>query len=250
MKEHRAFAWLLYLVLLSLFKTLATLTINLNLRRRDHPVVVEDVVEEAWALPDITLCLITRALIELHRHQCVDLEDDATCEATAYITSTNNESTNGYAQFCVSFETSTLRPRSKNDNTLLEFTWTEVNPLHLDDYFANDAAELREAMVVMNGFDFDKNRDAFYYVPISTAASSVGSSTDMSPTRVVHRRLGHPYTLPPPPMKYDEAGFRATFTTSPLLNYKGNNSRTQFVSCSEWQPSVRAGYDPYLGCPG
>jgi hypothetical protein len=127
-KEHRAFAWLLYLVLLSLFITYATLTINRNLRRRDHPVVVEDVVEEAWALPDITSCLITRALIELHRHQCVDLEDDATCEATAYITSTNNESTNGYAQFCVSFETSTLRPRSKNYNTLLEFTWTEVNP--------------------------------------------------------------------------------------------------------------------------
>ena len=44
-KEHRAAAWLLYIFLLSLFITYASVTINHNLQRRDHPVVVEDVVE-------------------------------------------------------------------------------------------------------------------------------------------------------------------------------------------------------------
>ena len=46
-KEHRAAAWLLYLFLLSLFITYASFTINHNLQRRDEPVVVEDIVEEA-----------------------------------------------------------------------------------------------------------------------------------------------------------------------------------------------------------
>ena len=208
-----------------MFITYATLTMKRNLRRRDSPIVVEDVVEEAWALPDITVCLLlTRGLIKLRRHRCVDI-DGATCEATAYITSTNNESRSGNAEFCVSFETSTLRPRSKNDYTLLEFTWTEINPFH------DGADELREAGVVMNGFDYDEDSDALYYLPISTAAASVGYSIDMSPTKVVHRRLGHPHTLPPPPTKDDEAGFRATFTTSSLLNYQGNYSQTQFASC-------------------
>ena len=52
-KEHRAAAWVLYVFLLSLFITYASYTINHNLQRRDEPVVVEDVVEEAWTLPDV-----------------------------------------------------------------------------------------------------------------------------------------------------------------------------------------------------
>ena len=44
-KEHRCAAWLLYLFLISLYITYASYTINHNLQRRDHPLVVEDVVE-------------------------------------------------------------------------------------------------------------------------------------------------------------------------------------------------------------
>ena len=251
-KEHRCAAWLLYLFLLSLFITYASYTINHNLQRRDEPVVVEDIVEEAWTLPDITACLSnTRGLNELRRYTCVD-KDGSTCDATAYIDSSKNESSTGHAEFCVTFETSKLAPRSRGDSTLLEFTWTEINPFRIVDYWSgDDATELREATVALSGLnEFDEDSTNWYYLPISTAAVDVGYSNDMFPAKEVHRRLGHPYSLPPPPMS-DEASFKATFITNPLLNYEGNFSRTQFVSCDgyinddddETMPDV-------LGCPG
>ena len=64
-KEHRCAAWLLYLFLISLFITYASVTINHNLQRRDHPLVVEDVVEEAWTLPDIVVCSLHRWIIRV-----------------------------------------------------------------------------------------------------------------------------------------------------------------------------------------
>jgi len=249
--EHRAAAWLLYLFLLSLFITYASFTINHNLQRRDHPIVVEDVVEESWTLPDITACLRnTRGLSELRRYDCLD-KDGSTCDATAYVTSSKNESIGGIAEFCVTFETSKLAPRSRGDSTLLEFTWIEINPFNILDYWDDDK-ELREATVVMSAYDKFAEDTYWYYLPISTAAVDVGYSNDMSPAKEVHRRLGHPYSLPPPPMS-DSVSFKATFTASPLLNYEGNNSQTQFASCigyvgdgdddDETVPNV-------LGCPG
>ena len=252
--EHRCAAWLLYLFLISLFITYASYTINHNLQRRDHPLVVEDVVEEAWTLPDITACLVfTRGLVQLRRYTCIDDKDGATCDAKAYITSSKNESSNGVGEACVSFETSKLGPRSRGDNTKLEFTWIEVNPLNLANYFTGgDYGELREAMVGMSGFDdFDEDSTNLYYLPISTAALHAGHSTDMFPAKEVHRRLGHPYSLPPPPMS-DAASFKATFTTSPRVDYDGNNSHMRFASCDgfvnvddddETVPNVP-------GCPG
>ena len=117
-------------------------------------------------------------------------------------------------------------------NTKLEFTWIEVNPLNLANYFTGgDYGELREAMVGMSGFDdFDEDSTNLYYLPISTAALHAGHSTDMFPAKEVHRRLGHPYSLPPPPMS-DAASFKATFTTSPRVDYDGNNSHMRFASC-------------------
>ena len=98
-KEHRCAAWLLYLFLISLFITYASYTINHNLQRRDEPVVVEDIVEEAWTLPDITACLWdSRGLSELRRYTCND-NDDATCDATARITSSKNASSTGHGAF-------------------------------------------------------------------------------------------------------------------------------------------------------
>ena len=251
-KEHRACAWLLYVFLLSLFITYASFTINHNLQRRDDPLVVEDIVEEAWTLPDITACLInTRGQSELRRYACND-KNGGTCDATAYIMSSKNESTTGHAKFCVTFETSKLAPRSRGDSTLLEFTWIEVNPIDLANYFyGNENGELREATVAMSRLDnFDEDSTNWYYLPISTTAVDVGHSTDMFPAKEVHRRLGHPYSLPPPPTS-DAVSFRATFTTSPLVNYQGNNSQTEFESCDgyvnddddETVPDV-------LGCPG
>ena len=252
-KEHRCAAWLLYLFLISLFITYASYTINHNLQRRDHPLVVEDVVEEAWTLPDIVVCLTTRGFSELRRYVCND-NDVATCDATAYRISSKNESSTGHAKFCVTFKTSTLAPRSRGDSTLLEFTWTEINPFHIVEHWSNDdATELREATVGMSGLDeFDEDSTNWYYLPISTAAvdEDVGYSNDMFPAKEVHRRLGHPYSLPPPPTT-DAVSFKATFITNPLLNYEGNFSRTQFVSCDgyvnddddETVPDV-------LGCPG
>ena len=75
----------------------------------------------------------------------------------------------------------------------------------------------------------------------------------MSPAKEVHRRLGHPYSLPPPPPT-DEIGFTATFTTSPLLNYEGNSSQTRFANCygydsGSYDSDSRGGL--YIsGCPG
>ena len=255
-KEHRCAAWLLYLFLISLFITYASYTINHNLQRRDEPVVVEDIREEAWTLPDITACIrYTDGLNELKRYTCID-KDFATCEATAHIVSLNNESKSGKGKFCVWFKTSTLGPRSRGDMTRLEFTWEEVNPFHVTDHFPvdDDDGELREATVAMSGFhDFDKDSTNLYYLPISTTAVDIGSSNDMSPAKEVHRRLGHPYSLPPPPTT-DEIGFKATFTTSPLLNYEGNFSETRFANCygydsGSYDSDSRGGL--YIsGCPG
>ncbi len=107
---------------------------------------------------------------------------------------------------------------------------------------------LRNVFYKGDSFNTD---DEIYYIPISTAADDVGYSTDMSPEKEVHRRLGHPYKLPPPPTQ-DEASFRATFTTSPLVNYRGNNSNVQFESCygsDELGGSAFSVPDAY-GCPG
>ena len=250
--EHRCAAWLLYVFLLSLFITYASFTINHNLQRRDEPVVVEDVVEEAWTLPDITACLVlTRGLVQLRRYTCFDtLKDDATCDATARITSSKNESRTGHAEACVTFETSKLGPRSRGDSTWLEFTWIEVNPLNLATYFpGNEDGELREAVVFFSGYDDLDEDTTLYYLPISTAALHAGHSTDVFPAKEVYRRLGHPYSLPPPPMS-DAVSFKAAFTTSPRVDYDGNNSDARFVSChrdndydDELEPNVP-------GCPG
>ena len=59
---------LLYLFLISLFITYASFTINHNLQRRDEPVVVEDIREEAWTLPDIVVCLGTAGTFELGKY--------------------------------------------------------------------------------------------------------------------------------------------------------------------------------------
>ena len=256
-KEHRCAAWLLYLFLISLFITYASYTINHNLQRRDEPVVVEDIREEAWTLPDITACIeYTDGLNELKRYNCYDNDDGATCEATAHIVSLDNESKSGKGQFCVWFKTSTLAPRARGDSTFLEFTWDEVNPFHVTDYFPvdDDDGELREATVAMSGYDdFFAESTNYYYLPISTTAVDIGSSNDMSPAKEVHRRLGHPYSLPPPPTT-DEIGFKATFTTSPLLNYEGNSSQTRFANCygydsGSYDSDSRGGL--YIsGCPG
>ena len=143
-KEHRAAAWLLYIFLLSLFITYASFTINHNLQRRDHPVVVEDVVEEAWTLPDIVVCLIyTDGLFELGRYQCLDSntnEDD--CSATAYVSS--NVTALEDPKFCVHFETSTLGQRKRGDLTLLEFTWKETPPSRLVDWDRNGTSCARQ----------------------------------------------------------------------------------------------------------
>ena len=264
-KEHRAAAWVLYVFLLSLFITYASYTINHNLQRRDEPVVVEDVVEEAWTLPDIVVCLIyTDGLFELGRYQCLDSntnEDD--CSATAYVSS--NVTALEDPKFCVHFETSTLGQRSRGDQTVLEFTWKEHDPFKLVDWNP-DWSQLREAAVFLRGGGGDMREylrnvfykgdsfntdDEIYYIPISTAADEVGYSTDMSPEKEVHRRLGHPYKLPPPPTQ-DEASFRATFTTSPLVNYQGDDSNTPFESCygsDELGGSAFSVPDAY-GCPG
>ena len=272
--EHRCAAWLLYLFLISLFITYASFTINHNLQRRDHPVVVEDVVEEAWTLPDIVVCLDqTSALFELGKYSCFDynvIDDDdeastglQTCSATAYVSS--NVTAGDDPLFCVHFETSALGQRSRGDQTLLEFTWKEHDPFRLVDYY-EDWSQLREAAVILRGGGGDMREylrkvfssgssfitaDEYYYLPISTAADDVGASIDMNPEREVHRRLGHPYKLPPPPTK-DEVSFKATFTTSPVLNYKGNNSQTQFESCYGSDESGGSAFsvpDAY-GCPG
>ena len=255
-QEHRCAAWLLYLFLISLFITYASYTINHNLQRRDDPVVVEDIVEEAWTLPDITACILfTDGLSELRRYNCHDLADGATCEATAHIISPNNETIRGKGKFCVSFETSKLRPRSRGDETLLEFTWIEVNPFDVTDYFPvdDDDGELREATVMMSRFeDFDEDSTNLYYLPISTTAVDIGSSNDMSPAKEVHRRLGHPYSLPPP-RTTDDISFKATFTTNPLLNYRGNSSQTQFAHCYGYDSDsyVQTAEGAYIpGCPG
>ena len=118
-REHRCAAWLLYLFLISLFITYASYTINHNLQRRDEPVVVEDIREEEWTLPDITACILfSRGLVEMQRYTCGDLyKYDATCYATAHIISSKNDSNNGIAKFCASFETSKLAPRSRGDAT-------------------------------------------------------------------------------------------------------------------------------------
>jgi len=93
--------------------------------------------------------------------------------------------------------------------------------------------------------------DEYYYLSISTAADDLGFSNDMNPEKEVHRRLGHPYKLPPPPTQ-DEASFRATFTTNPLVNYQGNNSQTEFAGCygsDELGGSAFSVPNAY-GCPG
>ena len=272
-KEHRAAAWLLYIFLLSLFITYASFTINHNLQRRDHPVVVEDVVEEAWTLPDIVVCLGTAGTFELGKYQCLDSnineDDDAyyydeassDCSATAYVSS--NVTAGEDPKFCVHFETSTLGQRKRGDQTLLEFTWKEHDPFRLVELDRN-WSQLREAAAILRGGGGDMGEylrtlfssggfmaDELYYIPISTAADDVGYSTDMSPEKEVHRRLGHPYKLPPPPTQ-DETSFRATFTTSPLVNYRGNNSNVQFESCygsDELGGSAFSVPDAY-GCPG
>ena len=69
-KEHRCAAWLLYLFLISLFITYASFTINHNLQRRDEPLVVEDVVEEAWTLPEIVVCLGTDGTYAVGEPRC------------------------------------------------------------------------------------------------------------------------------------------------------------------------------------
>ena len=194
--------------------------------------MVEDIREEAWTLPDITACLFDkRGLTQLRRYTCLD-RDGSTCDATAYITSSKNESSTGHLEFCVTFETSKLGQRSRTDDTLLEFTWIEFNPLNLANYFyGNENGEAREATVFLSGFDnFDEDRTNWYYLPISTATLHAGYSNTMSPAKEVHRRLGHPYSLPPPPTE-DAVSFKATITTSPLLDYDANNSLAQFVSC-------------------
>ena len=254
-REHRCAAWLLYVFLLSLFITYASYTINHNLQRRDEPVVVEDIVEEAWTLPDITACILfNRGLVQLQRYTCID-NGVATCEATARITSSKNESNNGNAKFCVSFETSKLAPRSRGDNTFLEFTWIEVNPLNLNTFFyGGEDGELREATVLMSGIeDFDEDSTNLYYLPISTAVLHAGHAADMFPAKEVHRRLGHPYSLPPPPTE-DEVGFKATFTTSPVLDYDGNNSHARFTSCDGYVDADSDDDDETVpnvpGCPG
>ena len=274
-KEHRCAAWLLYLFLISLFITYASFTINHNLQRRDEPVVVEDVVEEAWTLPEIVVCLGTDGTFELGKYQCLDSnineDDDAyyydeassDCSATAYVLS--NVTAGEDPIVCVHFETSTLGQRSRGDQTLLEFTWKEHDPFRLVELDRN-WSQLREAAVFLRGGGGDMREylrnvfykgdsfntdDEIYYIPISTAADDVGYSTDMSPEKEVHRRLGHPYKLPPPPTQ-DETSFRATFTTSPLVNYRGNNSNVQFESCygsDELGGSAFSVPDAY-GCPG
>ena len=107
---------------------------------------------------------------------------------------------------------------------------------------------LRNVFYKGDSFNTD---DEIYYIPISTAADDVGYSTDMSPEKEVHRRLGHPYKLPPPPTQ-DEASFRATFTTSPLVNYQGNNSNMQFESCygSDEKGGSAFSVPNAHGCPG
>ena len=253
-KEHRACAWLLYLFLISLFITYASFTINHNLQRRDHPIVVEDIVEEAWTLPDITACILfSRGLVQLQRYTCRD-NGVATCDATARIMTSKNTSNKGYAKYCATFKTSTLGPRSRGDITRLEFTWIEINPLNIAAYLPrdDDDGELREATVVMSGIDdYDEDSTNLYYLPTSTAVLHAGHATDMFPAKEVHRRLGHPYSLPPPPMS-DTDSFTATFTTSPRLDYDGNNSHARFASCDghvndddddETVPNVP-------GCPG
>ena len=271
--EHRSAAWLLYLFLLSLFITYASITINHNLQRRDHPVVVEDVVDEAWTLPDIVVCLIyTDGLFEVGRYACGDynLFDDVDanyqwCNASAYLVG-GNVTNHDDPHVCVHFETSTLGQRSRGDQTVLEFTWKEHDPFKLVDWNP-DWSQLREAAVFLRGGGGDmreylrtvfstgvsplRTDDEIYYIPISTAADDVGYSTDMSPEKEVHRRLGHPYKLPPPPTQ-DEASFRATFTTSPLVNYQGDDSNTPFESCygsDELGGSAFSVPDAY-GCPG
>ena len=256
-REHRCAAWLLYLFLISLFITYASYTINHNLQRRDEPVVVEDIREEEWTLPDITACILfSRGLVEMQRYTCGDLyKYDATCYATAHIISSKNDSNNGIAKFCASFETSKLAPRSRGDATLLEFTWIEVNPLNLNTFFTGgEDGELREATVLMSGFDdFDEDSTNLYYLPISTAVLHAGHATDMFPAKEVHRRLGHPYSLPPPPTT-DEIGFKATFTTSPVLDYDGNNSDARFTSCDGFVNADSDDDDERVpnvpGCPG
>ena len=254
MQEHRCAAWLLYLFLISLFITYASFTINHNLQRRDHPIVVEDIVEEAWTLPDITACILfSRGLVQLQRYTCRD-NGVATCDATARIMTSKNTSNKGYAKYCATFKTSTLGPRSRGDITRLEFTWIEINPLNIAAYLPrdDDDGELREATVVMSGIDdYDEDSTNLYYLPTSTAVLHAGHATDMFPAKEVHRRLGHPYSLPPPPMS-DTDSFSATFTTSPRLDYDGNNSHARFASCDghvndddddETVPNVP-------GCPG
>ena len=124
-KEHRCAAWLLYLFLISLFITYASYTINHNLQRRDEPVVVEDIREEAWTLPDIVVCLTTRGFSELRRYVCND-NDVATCDATAYRISSKNES----RRTCqiLRYLQNVHARGSRGDSTRLEFTWTEINP--------------------------------------------------------------------------------------------------------------------------
>ena len=89
---------------------------------------------------------------------------------------------------------------------------------------------LRNVFYKGDSFNTD---DEIYYIPISTAADDVGYSTDMSPEKEVHRRLGHPYKLPPPPTQ-DEASFRATFTTSPLVNLPRTVNGTGHTGPSEF----------------
>ena len=165
-----------------------------------------------------------------------------------------NTSNKGYAKYCATFKTSTLGPRSRGDITRLEFTWIEINPLNIAAYLPrdDDDGELREATVVMSGIDdYDEDSTNLYYLPTSTAVLHAGHATDMFPAKEVHRRLGHPYSLPPPPMS-DTDSFTATFTTSPRLDYDGNNSHARFASCDghvndddddETVPNVP-------GCPG